>query len=716
MRDGRLRRCAAGASVGLALLAHGCALLGGDSFRAASPEEQQAYQRALSVLSSNPKAAAARFEVFVTTWPKSPLADDAAYQLAQLALTDGEPETAVRQLYFIVERHPRGNRAPTARIRLAHLERSRGDAEAARRLLSKVRLSRVSEQERRQAHRLWADLSEDPVMKLRWLALVRADARDRGAIALVDAEIDEILPELSRDDVERAADQIGRRIPAGRLRVREAALALDEEDLRGAERALKKARGLPLSLAYADRIPAAATRLRLHRIEITGDEPLPTLREVADRPLPSTDDAEGVVGVVLPLSGRFARFGEESLNGILLAAGIFDATLNRSEDELADAGGMVGGMQAGSVPAAIPGEAEFRGRGIRLVVRDSGGRTGRAAEAVRDLASDRDVAAILGPLRAAEAEAAAAVAERAEIPLLTLTTHEEVARERDYVFRVRTTPSEEVAGLVEYAMEDLGATRFAILYPLDSYGRGLRSLFWNAVEARGGAVVGVAGYSPDATDFAEPIRRLAGYVLLSDEENETIETRQQTLRRAKRLPPDEAVVLREEARGLTGPHGQPLPPIVDFDALFIPDSHEKIVLIAPQLAFHEVTGARLLGPNGWNHPDLVRIARRHVEGAVFTAAFHGGSKFSFVEEFAWRYEETFGTRPDHFAAQAFDAANLVMIQLAQGLRSRAAVREGLLSTQGYPGVAGVTSMRRDGNSRKRPYLLAVRRGRVVSLE
>ncbi len=92
------------------------------------------------------------------------------------------------------------------------------------------------------------------------------------------------------------------------------------------------------------------------------------------------------------------------------------------------------------------------------------------------------------------------------------------------------------------------------------------------------------------------------------------------LRRARRLPPDEALVMREEARALTTESGEPLPPIVDFDALFIPESHEKVVLIAPQLAFHEAVGARLLGASGWYHPDLVKIGRHHVAGCALHVA------------------------------------------------------------------------------------------------
>ena len=45
------------------------------------------------------------------------------------------------------------------------------------------------------------------------------------------------------------------------------------------------------------------------------------------------------------------------------------------------------------------------------------------------------------------------------------------------------------------------------------------------MEDRGGHVVAVAGYDPEATDFAEPIRKLVGYTLLDGEEKEALEER-----------------------------------------------------------------------------------------------------------------------------------------------------------------------------------------------
>jgi hypothetical protein len=236
------------------------------------------------------------------------------------------------------------------------------------------------------------------------------------------------------------------------------------------------------------------------------------------------------------------------------------------------------------------------------------------------------------------------------------------------------------------------------------------------VEAQGGAVVASSGYEADATDLEEAIRRMIGYELLTRGERAALEQREDLLRRGRRLEPADAAVARRVAYSILGPEGQPLPPIVDFDVLFIPDSHDKVVLIAPQLTFHHVVDVRLLGPNGWNHPDLVSIGRNHVSGAVISALFHEQSRFPFVVSFVDDYTTTFGEAPGVFAAHAYDAANLVLVQLARGRDTREQVRDGILRTQGYPGASGVISIMPDGNARKRPFLLGVRGGRMIPLD
>jgi ABC-type branched-subunit amino acid transport system substrate-binding protein len=629
-------------------------------------------------------------EAFVDRHPRSHLADDASLRLAELALEDGRESDALQHLSWLIRRHPKGDRSDVARIEFARLQRARGHPASAYRTATEIRLSLLGVEERRQAHRLLADLAAEngkTAAQLRWISRVRADQADEQAAARIDDEIGRVLVTMNPEELEAAAEQLGQRVPAARVRLRQAELALRAGDSAGAEAALAHASTLPLTDDDVVRLAALENALREGlelRSGLLAEVPRIEDIEIGSQPDPTT--TSGTLGVVLPLSGSFAAYGEESLLGILLAVGAFDAAVSGATSQ------------------------------IRVLVRDSGGSAAGAARGVRSLAEEPGLVAIIGPLLAEEAESAAEAAEDRAVPLVALTRREDVARHRPYVIRLGSSPRLEAELLADYAVSELGSQRFAILYPRDSYGVALRGAFWDAVETRGGAVVGVAAYDPAATDFAEPIRRIIGYEFLSAGERGALVERKKLLKRANRMPPERAAELRREAAEITGPKGEPLPPFIDFDALFIPDSHENASLIAPHLAFHEVRGVRLLGPSGWNHPDLVRIGGKHMNGAIFTGDFYPQSSYPFVTEFVRRFRETFGGEPSFLSAQGFDAANLLMVQLARGRQTREQVAEGLLATRAYPGVSGVTSVRHDGNAVKRPYLLGVSRGQIVSID
>ena len=245
--------------------------------------------------------------------------------------------------------------------------------------------------------------------------------------------------------------------------------------------------------------------------------------------------------------------------------------------------------------------------------------------------------------------------------------------------------------LADHAVLSLGLGRMAILYPQDEYGREFEELLWQGVEARGGRVVSVAGYAPNATDFTKPIQRLLG--------------------------PQATPASTGPHTDLDVPNTPGPPPMLDFDAIFIPDAADKVGLIALQLAAAQVNGVTLLGPSGWHNPELLRTAGPRVDGAFFSSGFDPSHPSPLVQDFVARYRAAYGGRePTAFAAQGFDAANLVGLQLLHGAHSPMDVRNGLVATENYPGVSGVTSIGGDGDARKRPFLLEVRGGQMVSLE
>lgn len=370
------------------------------------------------------------------------------------------------------------------------------------------------------------------------------------------------------------------------------------------------------------------------------------------------------VGLILPLTGEGSIAGQSILQGVQLAV-----------------------AQAGVNP---------EGRPFRLSIKDSAGDPVRARAAVVRLALDDKVVAIVGPVFSETAREAAAEAHRLRVPLVVPFAHAQgIPESSPYVFRNSLTNQAQGTYLARYAVESLGLKRFAILYPDDSYGNDLKTILANEVEALGGQVLLQVPYDPKANDFSDPIQALGG---VSDEEIE-------------KLDPD-----HDEGPALTSPLpvSETTPPI-EYDALFIPGYFDKVGLLAPQLAFYNVTGVALLGGNGWNSPELLTIGEHYVEGAIFVDGFFSGSARPEVKAFVDNFRLTFGNEPDILAAQAFDAAGLVLKILKEGAASREQLREGLLTIESYPGVSGTTTITETGEAQKDLFLLTVRRGRIVQI-
>ena len=380
------------------------------------------------------------------------------------------------------------------------------------------------------------------------------------------------------------------------------------------------------------------------------------------------------VGCVLPLSGRYQAYGDRILRGLVMAA------------------------------------QDFKNEGgeIQLIIKDSGGDPAIAVAAVRDLVLDNKVAAIIGPLSRVAAEAAAEEAQQLWVPIITLTQKEGVSDIGNYVFRYFLSNEQQTRALVEYAVLGLDYKRFAILYPDDSYGNRLINLFWDELERLGAEVRGIEAYDPSQTDFADQIKKLVG-LYYPRPEGEDID-----LAEGEKAREVSSAGLKGKARE---DQEEEEIPIVDFDAVFIPDGYSQVGLIAPQLAYHEVTGVKLLGTNLWNSPKLLEMAAPYLQEAVFVDGFFSGSALPLTSQFVQSYEQTFGGKPGYPEAQAYDTMHLLIEALRQPeVTSRPMLRDALLGIQSLPGVAGTASVGSDGEVNKPPFLITIYRRRMEEIQ
>lgn len=380
----------------------------------------------------------------------------------------------------------------------------------------------------------------------------------------------------------------------------------------------------------------------------------------------------------------------------VVASGVSFPWLGEARQLLAGLSGAPPGAGVRRLAAALPltgrygtfGERVRRGMELALELRplnppvqldfhDTGGAAETAAKLVSTLARTPQVLALAGPLTGSEAAAAAAAAQRERLPLLTLSQRDGLAETGDMVFRNSLTPRLQVEALLHYAMDQQGLRRFAVLFPDNRSGQEFRDLFTQGVKLRGGAVVAVQGYAESETDFRQQVRLLQGLDPKADDPGKV------------------------KAR---------------FDALFIPDYADRIGLLAPQLGYYSLEPVPLLGINGWNSPDLVRLGAAAVEGAVFVDGFFRDSPNPAIGSFVERYLEKYGEEPSILAAQGFDILGMLLSALeTPGVRGREELRQALAQLQNYPGVTGTTSFDSQGDATKKLFLLQVRDGQIVQI-
>jgi branched-chain amino acid transport system substrate-binding protein len=319
---------------------------------------------------------------------------------------------------------------------------------------------------------------------------------------------------------------------------------------------------------------------------------------------------------------------------------------------------------------------------VKLIIEDSKSDPIAAREAVEKLAEEDNVIGIIGPLGSTTSAEAAKEAQRIGIPILTLTQKEGITETGDYVFRNFLTSKMQIKSLVKYTFENLGLTSFAILYPDDSYGTEMMNLFWDEVLNYGGEIRGVESYETAQTDFGKEIKSIVSLDSPESEENS------------------------EEAE-----------PFIDFDALFIPDSSSRIVMIAPQLAFYDVTNIQLLGTSSWNSPELLDIDSKNIDGAIFTDGFFLESHSPSVREFIDRFYTALGREPGNLEALAYDSARIIVTVMTEmHTEVRGDLRDNLLLLEDYPGITGTTSFSETGDAEKTLYILMVSGNEIEQIQ
>lgn len=335
-----------------------------------------------------------------------------------------------------------------------------------------------------------------------------------------------------------------------------------------------------------------------------------------------------VIGLYGSLTGSTATFGISSQNGIKMA---FDE------------------INAKGAPL---------GKELELVSEDDGSKTEQVPSVVLKLINQNNVLAILGEVASSRSLAAAPIAQRAKVPMVSpSSTNPKVTQVGDYIFRTCFIDPFQGTVMAKFAKTNLKAQKAAILTDVaNDYSKGLTEFFTNEWKSSGGEIVATESYSEGDKDFQAQLTKIKG---------------------------------------------------ASPDVIYVPGYYTEVGNIAVQarrLGLNQV----MMGGDGWDSPKLFEIGGKAVQGCYFSNHYSAQSKDPKVVKFVADYKKLYNEVPDALAAVAYDAAYILSDAIKRaGEPNRAKLRDALASTKNFSGVTGTISIDKDRNAIKPAVVLKV---------
>lgn len=327
------------------------------------------------------------------------------------------------------------------------------------------------------------------------------------------------------------------------------------------------------------------------------------------------------VGVLFPMTGATATFGQESLNGLKLAL-----------------------------------EENKGAPTLNLIVEDTQGTPAGAAAAVNKLISSDKVSVVIGEVASSNTIAASTAAQGAKVPLMThASTNDTVTTGKDYVSRICFVDSFQGLVMAQFAANKLKAKTAVILVDSDSdYSRGLQASFKKAFTDGGGRVVAEVSYSQKDTDFKAQLTKVR-----------------------KEKP----------------------------DVVFIPGYYTQVGSILRQADELKIT-SKILGTDGWDSPDLFKIAGKAAAGRYMSSHFAPDDKDPKVQAFVKAYKAKYNATPGAMAALGYDAGMFMKaaVNVANSTEP-SKIKDAINATKGFSGITGVISLDSNRNAVKPAVIL-----------
>jgi branched-chain amino acid transport system substrate-binding protein len=323
------------------------------------------------------------------------------------------------------------------------------------------------------------------------------------------------------------------------------------------------------------------------------------------------------VGMYASLTGDGASFGQSSNEGTMLAV-----------EEINAAGGLLGG------------------RKLALLLEDDQSKPEEASNAVTKLITQDHVAAVLGEVASRRSLAAAPIAQKYQVPMITpASTNERVTQVGDYIFRICFIDPFQGEVLAKFAYNDLHARRAAVLKDIqEDYSVGLTDSIVKHFTDLGGQILDPVSYSKGDPDFRAVLT--------------TIRSQRPDVIFATGYYTEAAIIVRQARQlGMTMP---------------------------------------ILGGDGWVG-EALKNGREALANTYISNHYSGDNPDPVVQTFERTYRAKFGHAPDSIAALAYDAVKVLADAITRAGSTEGPKIRDALATSDVSGVTGHLKMNAQRN-------------------
>ncbi len=336
------------------------------------------------------------------------------------------------------------------------------------------------------------------------------------------------------------------------------------------------------------------------------------------------------IGINAPMTGDIPKVGE----GTKFAAEMWLEDINAA-----------GGLDVGGKKYQV-----------ELVLEDNESKAESATKANTKLITQDDVLVIVGPQSSKQAVPAGGVANDNKVPMVSpWSTNPNTTLNRPWVFRTPFLDPFQGPVLANFATEEFGATKAAVLYDVASdYPKGLAEFFKKGWEENHGAgsVVAYESFTTKDADFSAQLTKI-------------------------------------KASGA--------------DFIFTPQYYNEVALIAQQA--HELGWDKpIIGSDSWGSAELISLCGDHCDGLFFSTHYAAAGATGATKAFIDRYNEKHGYVPDDVGALTWDTMLLLQKAIQDCgtitgdlANDRQCVRDALAKIKDFDGITGSMTFTEEGD-------------------